>query len=123
VITHVLRYVIKDHNGQEAAFLQLEQHAVPESAYRSNIGGKKSIGLKKTLIVRPASLMEGKATGKYVTFDGRKKTPNLNVDRADVALCSVVPRGRDFSKCRAKRMPPPPQKYVRYVSTAGLGIC
>jgi putative NADH-flavin reductase len=86
MITYMLRYVIEDHNGQEAAFWQLEKSLTPERAVLSNTINGKRIELKRTLIVRPVSLTEGKATGTYVTFDGRKKTPKLNVDRADIAL-------------------------------------
>ena len=60
-----IRHVLKDHNGQEAAFL---------SAMKD-----------RTLIVRPTALTKDQPTGKVVLFDDLDKSPTIQTDRKDLA--------------------------------------
>ena len=62
-----LRHVLKDHNGQEAAFLS-------SSAMKN-----------RTMIVRPTALVENEATGKLVSFGDLEKSPTIQTDRKDLA--------------------------------------
>lgn len=61
-----LRHVLKDHTGQEAAFL----NAIPD----------------RTLIVRATKLRDYTAKpGKAVEFDDKVKSPSLQISRSEVA--------------------------------------
>lgn len=60
-----LRHVLRDHDGQEEAFL---------SAMKN-----------RTMIVRPTALTENDSTGKTILFDGTKKCPTMKTDRKDLA--------------------------------------
>ena len=70
LIEHHLRHILKDHDGQEAAFLD------------SGLGDR-------TVIIRPTSLTDGKATGKIIEFGDKVKSPTINIDRGDVAVYAV----------------------------------
>jgi uncharacterized protein YbjT (DUF2867 family) len=70
LIEHHLRHILKDHDGQEAAFLD------------SGLGDR-------TVIIRPTSLTDGKATGKIVEFGDKVKSPTIHIDRGDVAVYAV----------------------------------
>ena len=76
----ILRHIMQDHTNQERVFL-------------SEFGEQ---GKKRLLIVRPCSLIDGKPTGKVMTFDAMKKTPVLKVDRADVAQYVVEQTVNDY---------------------------
>ena len=67
VISYMLRHVVRDHNGQEAAFL-----ANPSLQHR-------------TTVVRPTNLMDDEPTGKLVSFGNKEKCPSLKTDRQDLA--------------------------------------
>ena len=66
-----LRHILKDHTGQEKAFLSSEN-------------------LKhRTMVLRPTGLTEGESTGKVVTFGKNEKGPSMKTDRADLAQWAV----------------------------------
>lgn len=70
LIEHHLRHVLKDHDGQESAFLDN--------------------GLAdRTVIIHPTSLTDGKANGKIVEFGYKVKSPTIHIDRGDVAVYVV----------------------------------
>ena len=70
LIEHNLRHVLKDHDGQESAFLDN--------------------GLAdRTVIVRPTSLTDGRANGKIIDFGDKVKSPTIHIDRGDVAVYIV----------------------------------
>lgn len=67
LIEHHLRHVLKDHDGQESAFLDN--------------------GLAdRVVLVRPTSLTDGKANGKIIEFGDTDKSPTIHIDRGDVAV-------------------------------------
>ena len=70
LIEHHLRHILRDHDGQEAAFLD------------SGLGDR-------TVIIRPTSLTDGKATGKIIEFGNKVKSPTIKIDRGDVAVYVV----------------------------------
>lgn len=81
LIEHHLRHVLRDHTGQESAFLDN--------------------GLAdRTVIVRATALTDGKASGKIHEFGDREKSPTIHIDRGDVAMyvvkeaCNGVPAGK-----------------------------
>jgi putative NADH-flavin reductase len=70
LIEYHLRHILKDHDGQESAFLD------------SGLADR-------TVIIRPTSLTDGKANGKFVEFDDKVKSPTIHIDRGDVAVYAV----------------------------------
>jgi hypothetical protein len=81
LIEYHLRHVLKDHTGQESAFLDN--------------------GLAdRTVIVRATALTDGKANGKIEEFGDKEKSPTIHIDRGDVAMyiakeaCNGVPVGK-----------------------------
>jgi len=62
-----LRHVLKDHDGQEAAFTQ-----------SPTVRGR-------TIIVRPTGLTDNEATGHVVPFGDTVKSPTIKTDRKDLA--------------------------------------
>lgn len=66
LISYHLRHVLDDHEGQEAAF------ASPDLNQR-------------TIVVRATNLTDNKPKGKVLSFDGTKKAPTMETDRADLA--------------------------------------
>ncbi|PXF45744.1 hypothetical protein BWQ96_04512 [Gracilariopsis chorda] len=72
VIYYILRHLLKDHDRQEASFLDY---------YNDNEKG--------LLIVRPTGLVDGQEGSKVLLFDGQGRTPSLTVDRYDMAAWVV----------------------------------
>ena len=64
LIQYHLRHVLKDHQGQEAAFVPI---------------------LGRTLIVRPTALTDGKHNPELVEFGDVERAPTIHIDRSDVA--------------------------------------
>ncbi|CAN8075805.1 unnamed protein product [Agarophyton chilense] len=67
-VGHMLRNVLRDHDGQEECFNQAFEHK------------KQSL-----LIVRPTNLIDGHPGKQLLLFDGQKKTPSSKTDRRDLA--------------------------------------
>jgi hypothetical protein len=61
-----LRHILKDHDGQEAAFLASD-----------DVKGR-------TMIVRPTALAENKPTGNVAFFGDLEKPPTIETDRKDL---------------------------------------
>ena len=74
-VEHHLRYVFRDHDGQEAAFLSSSSVA------------------KRTMTFRPTALTDGESTGyddgKVVVFGDYDKSPAIHLDREDLATYVV----------------------------------
>uniref|UniRef100_A0A7S2EVM8 NAD(P)-binding domain-containing protein n=1 Tax=Trieres chinensis TaxID=1514140 RepID=A0A7S2EVM8_TRICV len=68
LISYHLRYVLADHTGQEAAFETMNE---------------------RTVVIRPTSLTDGKAKGKFVEFGDKEKPRTIKIDRSDVAAYAV----------------------------------
>ena len=64
-----LRNVLKDHDGQEAAF-------------RSSSSGNM---MDRTVIVRPTALVDNYPTGNIAQFGDLQEQPTMNTDRDDLA--------------------------------------
>lgn len=62
-----LRHVLRDHSGQEAAFMN-------NSRLRD-----------RTMIVRPTTLTENEATGNIIAFREDERCPTMRIDRKDLA--------------------------------------
>jgi len=60
-----LRHVLKDHDGQENAFLESMK--------------------TRTMIVRPTALAENSSTGLMTVFGDRERSPTIKTDRKDLA--------------------------------------
>jgi len=65
LVTRKLRRILKDHSGQEAAFLS----TMPE----------------RTLIVRATAFIDGFPVGKIALFGDKEKAPTIYIDREDAA--------------------------------------
>ena len=80
-VEHHLRYVFRDHDGQEAAFLS------------SRSSSSNSDVAKRTMIFRPTALTDGESTGyddgKVVIFGDYDKSPAIHLDREDLATYVV----------------------------------
>ena len=68
LIEFYLRHILKDHNGQESAFLCLKDRAI---------------------IVRATALTDNKPTGKTEIFDDTARNPSIHIDRSDLAAWIV----------------------------------
>lgn len=64
MIEYYLRHILKDHSGQEAAFVEIKD---------------------RTMIVRATALTDSKPTGNIKIFGDTDKSPSMNIDRADLA--------------------------------------
>ena len=92
LISYHLKYVLKDHTGQELAF------SSPDVK-------------RRTCIVRASSLVDNKATGNLVTYGDEVKGPSIETDRADLAawiadkVCGPVEEfgGRTFNVTTGKK--------------------